>query len=456
MANKLRIKVEILDNNDEVVETEIVRTTLIKKPETLIDVGYRHSEQIEILQVLQDKLLKQQSVYFREDVTTCPNCDAKLAKKGYTKSDFNAVFTDHKVNVSRQYCTHCTWKSIPSILSLFGTTVHPDLSRLQCENGAKQTYRDAAHYLNQLSCSERRINNHDRVKQTCEQVGYYTEKHPIPCAKKVAPAKQLCLQVDGGHVASKETGARSFEVLSSVVFKPENIDTTYHYEEQEDGELVLRYKRGTLTSKQCAASAKADKLKHIKQQTLFAAQKEGAGKQTHVTALCDGAKNCWQVVDVLEGKVKKVTRILDWFHLGMKFQNLSLSNAKIQTLAKDAKWYLWRGKSDKALERLEDIKVQVTQPKEKKKITALITYIQSNRHAIVNYEKRQTEGLIFTSQLAESTVESLINQRCKRQQHMRWTRAGLQPLMEIRALIASNDWHYHWEEIVCGATLHAA
>jgi len=53
---------------------------------------------------------------------------------------------------------------------------------------------------------------------------------------------------------------------------------------------------------------------------------------------------------------------------------------------------------------------------------------------------KQSAGLIFTSQMAESTVESLINQRCKGQQHMRWSREGLHALLQIRSAVNSNDW----------------
>ena len=52
-------------------------------------------------------------------------------------------------------------------------------------------------------------------------------------------------------------------------------------------------------------------------------------------------------------------------------------------------------------------------------------YIVNNKDKIVNYEERQNGGLVFTSNLAESTVESLINRRCKGQQNMRWSREGL-------------------------------
>ena len=76
------------------------------------------------------------------------------------------------------------------------------------------------------------------------------------------------------------------------------------------------------------------------------------------------------------------------------------------------------------------------------------TYIENNASKIINYRERQKKGLPFTSNLAESTVESLINQRCKGQQHMRWSREGLDPILQLRAAIASNDWDLNWKTVV--------
>ena len=45
---------------------------------------------------------------------------------------------------------------------------------------------------------------------------------------------------------------------------------------------------------------------------------------TQITALCDGARNCWKVAEALEPLCKKMVTILDWFHLAMKIQNISL------------------------------------------------------------------------------------------------------------------------------------
>ena len=70
---------------------------------------------------------------------------------------------------------------------------------------------------------------------------------------------------------------------------------------------------------------------------------------------------------------------------------------------------------------------------------------------IVDYRARQKMGLVFTSNMAESTVESLINQRCKGQQHMRWSREGLNPVLQLRAAIQSNDWKNKWQTAVLNA-----
>ena len=89
--------------------------------------------------------------------------------------------------------------------------------------------------------------------------------------------------------------------------------------------------------------------------------------------------------------------------------------------------------------------------KNRDKIKKLSQYVGNNRDRIVDYSKREKDGLIFTSNLAESTVESLINQRYKGQQHMRWSREGLNPVLQLRASIHSNDWSNKWRTAVLNA-----
>lgn len=169
-----------------------------------------------------------------------------------------------------------------------------------------------------------------------------------------------------------------------------------------------------------------------------------------MTALSDGARNCWNVIDAIRPFCGSMTLILDWFHLAMKIENISLPKNLKEKLIR-IKWHLWRGKVDNALMRLKQLIELAKNNKGIEQIRKLFKYINNNKKKIVDYRKRKNEGLVFTSNLAESTVESLINDRCKGHQHMRWSREGLNPVLQLRASIHSNDWKHKWKDTVLNA-----
>ncbi len=146
-----------------------------------------------------------------------------------------------------------------------------------------------------------------------------------------------------------------------------------------------------------------------------------------------------------------MTCILDWFHISMKMKNISLPE-KLKTKFLRIQWHLWRGNVDSALLRLSQLSKDAANDKEFDKINKFHTYIVNNQDKIVNYRNRMKNGLVFTSNLAESTVESLINRRCKGQQHMRWSREGLDPLLQIRAALNSKgEWESKWRTAILNA-----
>jgi len=454
MTPQIRVIVESLNDAGEVIGKEIIMTKNIIKPVTIMDLGFRHSEQIDLLQHIQQQLLDKQSVYLKEDRHICPKCGDKLYKSGYVKSDFHSVFTDHKIATSRLICKLCKWTSIPSVRSLFGNSSHPDLVKMQCKLGANHTFRDSQKLMNLIANAERSTNSHDKIKRMTEAVGKHIAEHHDAPSTNIKSTAHLYVQVDGGHVATVDPDKRSFEVMTSVVFDAKNIEYTGG-KKQEDGKISAI--RGRLTSKHCAASALSDNQDAMKQHTVNAAIKQGMTPETKITALCDGAANCWNIVDSLEGHCQSIERILDWFHITMKFQNTRLGQEAVNEKLSGAKWYLWNGLTDKAIERLKIIRDDLTKDKKRKeKVQLLLNYIENNSDFIVNYQKRQDMGLIFTSQMAESTVESLINQRCKGQQHMRWSREGLHALLQIRAAVNSNDWDDICESHINAAVYHKA
>ena len=215
--------------------------------------------------------------------------------------------------------------------------------------------------------------------------------------------------------------------------------------------------RGEITQKHCAASALNDEQVKIKELTLIAAKKEGLSLQTNITAICDGARNCWNVIEYLSAHCRSIVCILDWFHIAMKFKNLGyFETPDIDEKIEHAKWCLWNGNITLFYERIDEIMSAVGSEKMIKKISALREYIANNETKVVNYGDRQNKGQVFTSNNAECTVESLINQRCKGKKHMQWSREGVHSILQIRAASASNDWDKNWEKYVLGAYKTAA
>jgi hypothetical protein len=97
----------------------------------------------------------------------------------------------------------CRWQSFPTIPAVFGTNIHPDLAKLQCEQGALYSYREAERNLEKANGHQRGVNNHTQVKRMTNKVGAYLaeENRRLPSAEEcAAPAQDVLIQVDGGHI----------------------------------------------------------------------------------------------------------------------------------------------------------------------------------------------------------------------------------------------------------------
>jgi len=161
------------------------------------------------------------------------------------------------------------------------------------------------------------VNNHTHVKRITNKVGAVLSEHnrlspsPEECA---APAQDLILQVDGGPIPIQEKDTRRFEALA-IVYRPEKI------------QAVDRHHRQIL-EKTCVISAMDDQLQTIKTSVINAAKKQGLSQATQVTALADGAQNCWSVVAAIQPECVTLECILDWFHMAQKFQQVKNALAR--------------------------------------------------------------------------------------------------------------------------------
>src|SRR5215831_19762021 len=170
---------------------------------------------------------------------------------------------------------------------------------------------------------------------------------------------------------------------------------------------------------------------------------------SQVTAFADGANNCWSVLSVVQPHCKTLECILDWFHIGKKFQNIknALGEAFEKSL-ESIKWKLWHGKARDALTKLVLLRDNITDEEQRSKMTGLHDYIQRNQAYIVNYEERNNAKKPYTSQVAESHVDTIINARHKKTRKMQWTREGAHHVLQIRAMIASEEWSNKWQSAV--------
>ncbi len=115
------------------------------------------------------------------------------------------------------------------------------------------------------------------------------------------------------------------------------------------------------------------------------------------------------------------------------------------------KWSLWHGKSDEALIKLELLMMNVTDSKKHKKLEGLYDYLKRNKAYLVNYKERDEENKTYTSQVAESHIESLIDARHKKSGKMQWTREGAHKVLQIRGAISSDEWNDRWQASVLSA-----
>ena len=90
----------------------------------------------------------------------------------------------------------------------------------------------------------------------------------------------------------------------------------------------------------------------------------------------------------------------------------------------------------------------VTDTKKRSKLKELHDYLENNQAYLVNYHLRQEQNQTFTSQVAETHIDAIINERHKNSKKMQWTREGAHNVLQVRGSIASDEWKEGWQSPV--------
>ena len=397
--------------------------------------------QIDIIKNTQDEYLSQMSQVMSN--SSCKYCGGATMGVSQIKCEFHALFTDHQIKLSRRKCRHCGKADNPTIHSLFGSNMHPDLVEKQSIIGSEHSYSKASSILNFDSGHTRTINNSYTINKTIEKVGHFLDTiHKTPVENDDVPeAKQLVVQTDGGYVRDRNPKLKNFEVLITKIYNPA------HYQEGSKNKNGNRVS-GIINSKMYAANALKDRGTGIKIMTRIAAQKHGLNKGTQVTCLSDGAKNCWNVLRSLSDYCGTIEYVLDWYHIKQKFDSLynKMDDPESQEL-ESIKWKIWHGYSSEAIQRLSALYINSLETEYTDKLHDLLKYLTLNKKYLVGYEDRKQAKVPFTSSIIESAVETIINDRHKKKHKAEWSRKGAHNVLQIRTSRASDQWNKEWMQV---------
>jgi hypothetical protein len=154
-----------------------------------------------------------------------------------------------------------------------------------------------------------------------------------------------------------------------------------------------------------------------------------------VTVISDDAGEFGKAVD---GSQLARGRILDWFHIAMKFKAARNSvlgsqtmepheRIAVETEIDHAKWLVWHGKGRQSVSRIKALDATRLAKEGYEHSTLywnqrrLYFYIQNNAGTLVNYGTRYHKGLPISSSIVESAVNLVVSHRMAKKQQMRWT-----------------------------------
>ena len=151
------------------------------------------------------------------------------------------------------------------------------------------------------------------------------------------------------------------------------------------------------------------------------------------------------------------TVVLDWWHVAVRFEHalrtargLGAGTADVP-LAREAarkldraKWCLWHGRWTGCRRRLAGLcrwtrrkpaREVAGMDRVRRHVTELLGYLERNQDALVHYAARRRRGEPISTAFVESAVNEIVAKRMTKKQQMRWSRATVQPFLDVRTAV---------------------
>lgn len=429
-----------------------------KSWERLFDggIGLSIEDSKTIMTALQSAVVAHEAETYSLFRRVCPDCHTFRSVKDYTSRRIRTVFGTVEVRNPRwMLCRDChpgMDGAFAPLKEICPDRATPELLELSARLGSMMPYRQAAKVLAEflpIEPTETYATVRKRTIRIGERLDDQITRETWKARAQADDRSQLELQLPGDH--------RKEFVIS--------IDTAYVRSADPNAarsfELVVarcgRGGRGEPGGRYFVTGSTAQQA--IRDRALHTLEGVGYRGYGDVTVISDGAEVLKRVPRAMP---KPTTHIIDWFHIAMKIQPMQqIANhiarsqpsplEALPTIDRDiraVKWRLWHGRVDRAIGDLERLLTNLQGSTQINELSIarlhslglqLLTYIRSNRGAIVDYGKRYRAGLRVATTLAESAVNSLVGKRMVKKQQMRWSLHGANMLMQVRTAEANGE-----------------
>ena len=434
---RLIIEAHLVDDEGS---TERIELAIIDRASTTDPLGMSLAEGKALLAAAQQHLVKSQCEGIASAQAHCERSDARLGLKGWHRRQIKTVFGLVNVQSARvRYC-RCAKKPAGASFSplnlVVPTSMTPELEYLQVKWAAHLSYAAACALLSEVlptadTISVSGVQRHVRV------VGAALEHESCRAALSAT-----------GSQHHKEPAELAALAVDSAWLK-------HCHPYLHQGRHV-----NPVAGRACFEGGKTRLYAYVHNQVASAATRldeflidSGVGQNDRVTIFTDGAG---EFAKAVHGASRPTWRILDWFHIAMKFRAIDMTAGSRRGLLapnaldlceeiKSCKWLVWHGKSTKAVARLKHICNAYETVTEEPFFTLwmnlgrLIGYLESNDRYLVNYSRRHYKGLPISSSIAESAVNEVVSWRMAKKRQMRWSDEGAHLLGQIRVRAINGD-----------------
>jgi hypothetical protein len=417
------------------------------------EIGFSVEDGKAIMAHLQQVIVNQQCEAYVLTSRFCTDCEGFRRIKDYSKRKIRTGFGCVEVRNPRiMNCQRClphfcaAWTVLRDICPDPAT---PELMERSARLGSLLPYRKAAEVMAEflpiqstesfVTLRHRTMKLGQRLDERARERAWFeppstAERLQLELDLPNDPEREFVVSIDTAHVrASRAEAGRNFEIIVARCGR---------------GPRPGRYFTTADTSK-----------RELQSRTLQALQSEGYAGHGEVTVLSDGAEIMKRLPKALP---QPTTHIIDWFHIAMKIQPLQqiadhvvrwhdIANnemAHVDADVRSLKWKLWHGQTDRAIDQLETMTSDFAKLRERGNLSAtrllhlvypLLSYVRSNKSAIINYGARHRSGRRIATVLAESAVNSLVARRMVKNQQMQWSKRGAHLLLQVRAAVLNGD-----------------